>query len=317
MKDSTDPRLEFYRGDGVQLLLKRYPVSEEEKRLLYRAVRTAKRDRIDWRVIDEADELVREIHRDREPLVPLEEEILRANRMTNEKVRKFSKAIPRSIFRLVMIAAVLLLLLLYSPFFFPELWLQREAEIDYVMPTHVNYGGGDESTKEAGKQTSSPHRAEPAKTGSVPQTPHHLRRDLQVSRPASYPVSHNKPSGGGTITFSLKAESPGWKFCRWEEGDYQYRYDPLDKDLLSKSECEAIMNMVPGLDIKAPSGAVKGLKAVGKLEVSKKGLICRVTVYTDPYRRFRVGFIDPKTLEACALYLSERRAYVDENRSSK
>ena len=315
MKDSADPRLEFYRGNGVQLMLKRYPVSEEEKRLLYRAVRMAKRDRIDWKVIDEADELVREIHRDREPLVPLEMEILRANRMTNEKVRELSKTVPRLKFRLVLLASALFFLLIYSSFLFPDLWLQREAEIDYYTPTSRDSGAAGK--KEASIHAGSPHNAESAKTGTVSKPPHKVRKDLQFSHPASHPVSHNEPSKTGRVAVSVKTKSLGWKFCRWEEGGYRYRFDPLGKSLLSKSECEAIMKTVQNLDIKAPSDAVKGLNAVGKLEISKKGSICRVTVYTDPYQRFRVGFIDPHTLEVCALYLNERHAYADENRSSK
>ncbi|WP_457605764.1 hypothetical protein [Nitratifractor sp.] len=79
--ERIDPKLEFYRGEGVEKFLKRYTLNDEEKRTVYRAIRMVKRrHRIDPKVIEEADRAVASIIREREPKVEIMEDIIQSNR---------------------------------------------------------------------------------------------------------------------------------------------------------------------------------------------------------------------------------------------
>lgn len=77
-------KLEFYRSEGVEDLIRRYPVSEEERKILLRARRAAMKDRVTgWESIEKADRLVQEIYKERKPRVNLALEILKSDRRTS------------------------------------------------------------------------------------------------------------------------------------------------------------------------------------------------------------------------------------------
>jgi hypothetical protein len=109
--DPNDPVLEFYRGEGVERFLKRYPVDDEEKRIIYRAIRRAKRGKIDEEAIRLADETVARIRREREPKTDLAISVMRENRNASSTVSGLAKSLPPfrtrwAIFGILFIAIV-------------------------------------------------------------------------------------------------------------------------------------------------------------------------------------------------------------------
>ena len=64
--EQTD--LEFFRGNGVKNVLKRYNFSQQEKDLLYAAMATAKKNVPNMTTLFEATELLKKIAQERQPL---------------------------------------------------------------------------------------------------------------------------------------------------------------------------------------------------------------------------------------------------------
>ncbi len=90
-----EARLSFYREGGLETLLDRYEVTEEEKRLLYRVKRMVERGtRIDWELVDEADEAIATIYRERAPKEPIALKILKQNRENSKRVERYTQKIP-------------------------------------------------------------------------------------------------------------------------------------------------------------------------------------------------------------------------------
>lgn len=61
--------VDFYRNGGVEKIIEKYPFSEEEKEILYRAARTAKRDEPNVELIKRADNLLSVVTKIRKPLI--------------------------------------------------------------------------------------------------------------------------------------------------------------------------------------------------------------------------------------------------------
>ena len=85
----------FYREGGLETMLDRYEVTEEEKRLLYRVKRMVERGtRIDWELVDQADEVVATIYKERTPIEPIALKILEQNRENSKRVERYAQKIP-------------------------------------------------------------------------------------------------------------------------------------------------------------------------------------------------------------------------------
>ena len=54
-------KVEFYSGNAVQSVLEKYTLSSEEKKVIYAAIRTAKKETPSMKLIDTADQLLKEI----------------------------------------------------------------------------------------------------------------------------------------------------------------------------------------------------------------------------------------------------------------
>ena len=87
-----DPALEFYRGEGVECFLRRYPVTDEERRIIYRAVRMAERTHIDEAVIAQADATIAAIRRERQPVGDLEQAIRLDNQEASRQATRRARA---------------------------------------------------------------------------------------------------------------------------------------------------------------------------------------------------------------------------------
>ena len=64
----NDSVLEFYRGDAVHSILKRYNFSEEERQVVHSAIVTSKKPKVDMSLIAKADRLLKHISTTRKPL---------------------------------------------------------------------------------------------------------------------------------------------------------------------------------------------------------------------------------------------------------
>jgi hypothetical protein len=60
-------KVDFYRGSAVQSVLRRYEFTEQEKRIIQRAITTAKKDKPNMILIDKADALLKECSATRKP----------------------------------------------------------------------------------------------------------------------------------------------------------------------------------------------------------------------------------------------------------
>ena len=68
MPKSKDAILDFYRNGGVERIIKKYSFSDEEKEILYKAQRTAKRDEPNMELIRRADNLLSIVAKVRKPI---------------------------------------------------------------------------------------------------------------------------------------------------------------------------------------------------------------------------------------------------------
>jgi len=66
MKNDSD--IEFYRGDAAYSVLKRFEFSEDEEKIIYAAIRTAKSSNPKIQLIDQSDKLLKEVAKERDPL---------------------------------------------------------------------------------------------------------------------------------------------------------------------------------------------------------------------------------------------------------
>ena len=90
-----DPKIEFYRGDAVHNVLKRYVFSDDEKRIIQAAILTAKRDKPNMLLINKADTLLKECAANRqEQPTPAEETINTAKAIAQAKLAQYKEPNP-------------------------------------------------------------------------------------------------------------------------------------------------------------------------------------------------------------------------------
>ena len=66
-------KVDFYQGNGVHTVLKRYEFNEHEKQIIQYAILSAKRDIPDMKAIDKADALLQMVASSREPIKEIED----------------------------------------------------------------------------------------------------------------------------------------------------------------------------------------------------------------------------------------------------
>ena len=72
MTKAEDLELEFYKNGSAESVLKRFSFSEKEEKLVRDAIRTARLANPRMKLIQEADELLKEVAKTREPITPTE-----------------------------------------------------------------------------------------------------------------------------------------------------------------------------------------------------------------------------------------------------
>ncbi len=65
---NKDPAIEFYRGNAVHAVLKRYEFLDDEKRIIQAAILTSRKDNPNMKFIDEADAILREVSKNNDPI---------------------------------------------------------------------------------------------------------------------------------------------------------------------------------------------------------------------------------------------------------
>jgi len=98
-------RLAFYIDGGLEKLIERYDVSDEEKRVLYRIKRMIEHRRdIDWALVDEGDRLIANIYKTREPKAPIALKIIEDNREHSKNLEVYTKtaSVKKTLFRSVL-----------------------------------------------------------------------------------------------------------------------------------------------------------------------------------------------------------------------
>ena len=116
-KKKSNAILDFYRNGGVDKIIGKYPFSDDEKEILYRAERTAKRDEPNMELIKRADNLLSIVAKVRKPLVEesIDPKELADAMLFAEHIEKKSRekeensGYKKKIVRIVTIIAMLLL----------------------------------------------------------------------------------------------------------------------------------------------------------------------------------------------------------------
>lgn len=91
MTKAEDLELEFYKNGSAESALKRFIFSEEEEKLVRDAIRTANRDNPRMALIHQADELLREVAKTRDPILPAEKTEVSAEAMAKLEVLRLGK----------------------------------------------------------------------------------------------------------------------------------------------------------------------------------------------------------------------------------
>ena len=320
--DPNDPALEFYRGEGVERFLKRYPVDDEEKRIIYRAIRMAKREKVDEEAIRLADETVARIRREREPMTDLAVSVMKENREASHTATSLAKAPPpfrtRWLISGILFIAIIFILSLRS--------VESEGERIYgvsgtdseeTLSLKLASGreeGGEEKRREKSLREDSPKVVYPrdlaVNAGKSPmggEDPNHGKRsELPLSVTDVSDQSIHKVVRV-PIKFVSGTQSGKYIFCQWNQGEYLYRYTPTpEKKFLTKSECKKAPSMLREIDYRVASPSIeREMKLLGNVEVSKKQLRCSFGLYADRYDRYRIGLIPLGSAEACGVLLPQ------------
>ena len=68
----NNPEIDFYRGDAVHTVLKRYSFTDDEKKVIQIAILTSKKDQPNMKLINDADNLLRSVTETQKSLEPEE-----------------------------------------------------------------------------------------------------------------------------------------------------------------------------------------------------------------------------------------------------
>ncbi len=91
MTDADKLELEFYKNGSAEGVLKRFAFSEKEEKLIRDAMRTAQLANPRMKLIRDADELLREVTKTREPIVPIEKTEVSAEEIVKFELMKIQQ----------------------------------------------------------------------------------------------------------------------------------------------------------------------------------------------------------------------------------
>ena len=92
MSTENQQNIAFYQGTALQSVLKRFEFSEDEKELIYSAIRTSKSSKPRMALIHQADALLKEVAKTREPIIPKSKSEVSAEALAKIELMKFSTA---------------------------------------------------------------------------------------------------------------------------------------------------------------------------------------------------------------------------------
>ena len=92
MTKAEKSELEFYKNGSAEAVLKRFVFSEKEEKLVRDAMRTANMPKPRMALIHQADELLKEVARTRQPMEPTEKTKLSPEAMMNIQMESFKQA---------------------------------------------------------------------------------------------------------------------------------------------------------------------------------------------------------------------------------
>ncbi len=92
MKDAEKLELEFYKNGSAESVLKRFVFSQAEEKLIRDAMRTAQLANPRMKLIRDADELLREVAKTRDPIVSTEKKEVSSADIANFELMKLSSA---------------------------------------------------------------------------------------------------------------------------------------------------------------------------------------------------------------------------------
>ncbi|GEM_PF-6859164 len=309
----AEARLAFYREGGLERLLERYEVREEEKRLLYRVKRMVERGgRIDWSLVDEADEVIATIYRERAPKEPIAMKILEQNRENSRRVERYTQKIPLK--KVLMVFAVISVVTLAMVWIDDFRRYGHESDYyRYMIGPVTGFFSGAEDSNGAKQQNWVANRFDDR------EKIHTVKKDSETDfkrpqkRKSTDSLYHSRQTANreirvhhpdrivATIEFS-KPQKEVLSYCNWKEREFQYRFVPMNQESLSDELCQKYDNdLREKMSIKAPSSIVNEMQRIGTLEVEGKGVRCSLGVYTDRYRRYLYGFASEDTLPGCSV----------------
>ncbi len=312
----AEARLAFYREGGLERLLERYEVREEEKRILYRVKRMVERGgRIDWALVDEADGVIATIYRERAPKEPIALKILEQNRENSRRVERYTRKIPLK--KVLMVFAVISVVTVAA------VWIddfrRYGHESDYyrhvIGPVTGFFSGTEDSSGEKQRVRVSDRFDDREKMHTVKKD---SESDLKSppKRKSADPLYHSRQTTKreirvhhpdrivATVEFP-KPQKNVLSYCTWKDREFQYRFVPMNQESLSDELCQKYDNdLREKMSIKAPSSIVNEMQRIGTLEVEGEGVRCSLGVYTDRYRRYLYGFASEDTLPGCSVLSS-------------
>ena len=91
MKDTEKQEIEFYKNGSAEAVLKRFVFSEKEEKLVRDAMRTANMPKPRMALVRQADELLKDVAKTRNPIVPAEKTEVSAEAMAKLEVLRLGK----------------------------------------------------------------------------------------------------------------------------------------------------------------------------------------------------------------------------------
>lgn len=91
MSEAEQQEINFYKYGAAEAVLKRFMFNEKEEKLVRDAIRTANRDNPRMALIHQADELLREVAKTRNPILPAEKTEVSAEAMAKLEVLRLGK----------------------------------------------------------------------------------------------------------------------------------------------------------------------------------------------------------------------------------
>jgi hypothetical protein len=303
-----DPRLVFYEGEELEHFIESYPLDEEERRFLYKVARHVRRGRVEEKLLEEADVLVRRIRKEREPIQPIPKRVRREPQADYSSFGVLEKLRSRRIYIFWALLSIPIAgLLIYI--FLPDRSSQQPDSI-FWEGEPIKYDTYSRSTTQE-KERSTGKEKRKEKKGSKVHTVH-SESPTTIFTHGIHPSDVHDQKIVIKIPLSKlgisEVSGEEKKVCKWKRGVHHYIYEPLEETIREKEDCERVLKGWENWEIRAWRPAKRdGMKLKGTLQVKlPAGKECRLQIYEEPFGRFRIASVDPGAIEACAVYQAER-----------